>query len=126
MMDMRKIFDRRDRCVLGGIGVALAFINSACTEDRCFNFDPARTRIVSVCVDNSILMSEINAIGDCTTLVEVNGNAASRCWETEMTGPIGSTCTVRVASGTKIQEATTELKEGVRCDGYPGAAPIQF
>lgn len=105
------------------IGAALTLSVTGCVPigDRCLATDEEKERIVWVWVDDELPFSTIQTSGECTALVEFEPIDRDRRWETKMTGPVGSTCTVRLDLGDEILEQTANLVPDNGC-GYPGAS----
>lgn len=115
------------RGVRVGLVATLALSMAACVPmiDRCDRMDAEGDRVIRVSVDEEVLFWTIKSSGACTELVEVAGVVGSREWETTMTGPVGSTCTVRLDIGSKILEEKTTFVAHHACN-YPGADNIGF
>ena len=115
------------RCgICFGIAAMVTLSMAACaTESPCDRYGPELARVVRVVVDEDLLFWTIQSSGDCTELVEVVGGVGYREWQTKMTGPVGSTCTIDLDIGKSIRSETTKVVDYSTC-GYPGAKDITF
>lgn len=110
-----------------GIAAMVTLSMAACMGPVCAPTDEEEARVVRVMVWDEILFDSIKSSGACTELVEAKGAVGYRWWETKMTGPVGSTCTVQLDLGSEIRTETTKLESGeLSCHGYPFAERIVF